>query len=196
MSVFEYFRNLDQKIFYCINTKLSAHWLDQPMVVVRTDITWIPLYLGMLLYFFFRHRSLVIPLVALSLLCFAITDYTSASLLKPFIHRLRPCYNHTVSAWMHHVIPCGGRYSMPSSHASNHFGLAALWFNIVYYANGKKWYWLWLWAALVCYAQMYVGVHFPADILFGAVIGTLAGNLCWRAYLYLMKMRPQLRPKK
>ena len=64
---------------------------------------------------------------------------------------------------------------MPSSHAANHFGLAAFWYFSIKKMSGKKWSWLWLWAATICYAQIYVGKHFPFDILAGSLTGFLTG---------------------
>jgi undecaprenyl-diphosphatase len=72
-------------------------------------------------------------------------------------------------------VDCGGYYSFPSSHAANHFGLATFWFWSVWMMTGKKWTWLWYWALAIGYAQIYVGKHYPADILAGALLGWIVG---------------------
>ena len=64
---------------------------------------------------------------------------------------------------------------MPSSHAANHFGMAAFWFWGIYIMTGKKWQWLWFWAAIICFAQVYVGKHYPFDVLCGGVLGWSVG---------------------
>ncbi len=65
---------------------------------------------------------------------------------------------------------------MPSSHASNHFGLAAFWFYVIKETLNRKWYWLWAWAFIIGYSQIYVGVHYPGDILTGALLGIGIGS--------------------
>jgi undecaprenyl-diphosphatase len=76
---------------------------------------------------------------------------------------------------------------MPSAHAANHFGLATFWFLSIATMSGKKWYWLWIWAFLVCYAQVYVGKHYPLDIAFGAGVGALTGFLVHKLFNLLTK---------
>jgi undecaprenyl-diphosphatase len=118
----------------------------------------------------------------LTLLTFAITDFVSAKILKEYFERLRPCYSPEVTFAINNLPGCGGKYSMPSSHASNHFGLASLWFLIIQNTLQKKWYWLWVWAMAIGFSQVYVGVHFPGDILFGSLFGTGVGIFCY--YLF------------
>lgn len=101
------------------------------------------------------------------------SDYISASLIKPIFIRLRPCNNPYIKDIVHLIVPCGSGYSFPSSHAANHFALgvfAAITFNKI-----AKWVWIagLLWAFSVAYAQVYVGVHFPGDVLAGAALGII-----------------------
>ena len=72
---------------------------------------------------------------------------------------------------------CGGRYSMPSSHAANHMGLAAFWYGSIAVITGRKWTWLWYWALAIGYAQIYVGKHYPFDVLAGSLLGYIIGTL-------------------
>lgn len=165
----------DKALFYLINNKLSVSSLDNVMLLLRQAYTWIPLYLFFLLFFWFNCRKYFFSIVVLSLFTFAVTDYSSAAILKPFFGRLRPCHDPTIQSTLNNLVGCGGMYGMPSSHASNHFGLATFWFMIIQQTVGRKWFWLWVWAAIICYAQVYVGVHFPGDILVGAILGSLVG---------------------
>lgn len=71
---------------------------------------------------------------------------------------------------------------MPSSHASNHFGLATFWFLVVKKTLNRKLYWLWLWAFIIGYSQIYVGVHYPGDIAAGALLGTGIGSFTFTIY--------------
>ena len=111
------------------------------------------------------------------LLSFALSDYISASVFKDIFHRIRPCNNPALNEIAHVIVPCGGGYSFPSSHASNHFALAV--FSAITLRPYVKWIWpaAITWAALVAYAQVYVGVHYPWDVICGALFGTAMGML-------------------
>lgn len=168
---------LDRELFTFIHRTASSPALDWFFLLVRNQFTWIPLYAFMLFWIVRNHRPLAWKFILLTLITFAITDFTSSSILKPLLMRERPCYDDHLKSVMRNILECGGRYGMPSSHASNHFGIASFWFFSISWMSGRRWYWLWIWAALICYAQVYVGKHFPGDVLVGAVLGTLAGTL-------------------
>jgi membrane-associated phospholipid phosphatase len=177
MSITGSLKAADTALLYLINKKLSSPSLDGLMLLLRNQYTWVPVYLFFLLFFYFNCKKYFLPIVALSLVTFALTDFTSASLIKPFIGRLRPCQDTTLPFAINNIAGCGGIFGMPSSHASNHFGLAAFWFMVVKNTVGEKWFWLWAWAFVVCYAQVYVGVHFPGDVIIGGLLGTGIGYL-------------------
>jgi len=182
MRVARWLLEADRSLFYLINNKLSFTFLNEFMLLLRQAFTWIPLYLFILLFFYANCRKYILPVVVLSVLTFAISDFTSASILKPFIGRLRPCHDATINFQINNIAGCGGVYSMPSSHASNHFGLATFWFLVIKHLVNKKWYWLWIWAFLIGYAQIYVGVHYPADILTGALLGIGSAYFTWHVF--------------
>ena len=108
---------------------------------------------------------------------FGVADFGSASIVKPMVKRVRPCNDPQLAQTIISRVPCGTGYSFPSSHASNHFAISVFLIG----AFHKRWRWIWfwalLWATLVCFAQIYVGVHYPIDILTGALFGTLVGYL-------------------
>ena len=116
----------------------------------------------------------------LILLVFAATvgtaDFISSGLIKKNIQRLRPCNDPVFREMVHLRLPrCGGGYSFPSSHAANHFAAAV--FLAMLFGRRKRWVWpaLFGWAASIALMQVYVGVHYPADILGGAAVGILVG---------------------
>jgi undecaprenyl-diphosphatase len=166
---------IDRQLFYFINHQLHADVLDGLMLGLRYEFTWIPLYAYIMVKVFQYNRPALLHFVLLSVLTFGITDYCSASILKPMVGRLRPCYDSVVSASMYQLLPCGGRFSFPSSHASNHFGLAMCWYACIKTITGKRWHWVWVWAAAICFAQVYVGKHFPLDIAAGMLLGISTG---------------------
>lgn len=179
-------KDADKALLYLINKKLSFPWLDDAMLLFRNQYTWVPLYLFFVLFFYFNCRKYLLPIIGLSLVTFSITDFTSASLIKPFIGRLRPCQDPTLPFALNNLAGCGGIFGMPSSHAANHFGLATFWFTVVKNTVQQKWFWLWAWAFMICYAQVYVGVHYPGDVTVGAILGITVGLLS--SYLFKMRM--------
>ena len=111
----------------------------------------------------------------LFLVSFILSDQTSAHLMKPYFERLRPCNNYRVSNLIHLIVPCGGMYGFPSSHAANHFSLGV--FSAVTLGKWVKWIWpvAIIWALAVSYAQVYVGVHYPLDVAVGGLTGAAIG---------------------
>lgn len=176
MKIAGWLQQLDEGIFSLINVDGAPLWLDKLMMTLRYPITWVPLYIILLIVFYKKSPRYFFPLLLTTIVTFALTDYISASVLKPFFERLRPCHDEeNIGIAVRHVVACGGKYSMPSSHATNHFGLAMCWYSIAALLYKQKWYWVWGWAFVICYAQVYVGVHYPLDILVGALLGILIG---------------------
>jgi membrane-associated phospholipid phosphatase len=172
MDISSFLQGADENLLKFINRDLSAPWLDGIMLLLRNQFTWIPLYAVLLFWFYKNNRKHFLLIVLMSLVTFALTDFISSGILKPLIARPRPCY---AGLDIRVLVGCGGSYGMPSSHASNHFGLAMLWFSIVSATFKRKWYWLWLWAFMICYAQVYVGKHYPGDIVLGCILGCAVG---------------------
>lgn len=173
----EQINQLDQEIFYSINQGLSNTFFDWLMPLLRNRYFWIPLYLFMVVFFvrnFGRKGWLILIFMGLT---FGFTDYFSSSILKPAFERLRPCNDPLIKAQVNNLIPCGTGFSLPSSHAANHFALA-LFLIIVFY---KKWKPILplalLWAFSISFAQVYVGVHYPFDVSFGAIVGGIIGYI-------------------
>ena len=191
MSIVEWLIHADKQCFIFIQTHLTSTYLDPVMLFIRNPLTWIPLY-GFMLYWILKNdpgRS--VSFILLTLITVGITDYTASEWIKPFFGRLRPCYDPDTSPYLRELISCGGLFSFPSNHATNHFGLAAFWFGAIWHIKREKWRWLWFWAALVCLAQVYVGKHFLMDILVGSLYGTSLGSIS----VWMFRKWPSLRPK-
>lgn len=163
------------------------------MPYVRERDFWIPLYVFLVFYFvrLLKKWSWVALLTAA--ITVVITDQLSSSLLKPWIGRLRPCNDPLLAEQVQLIVNCGSGFSFVSSHAANHFGIAC--FLIVMLQHRLKWILpvALFWAALVSFAQVYVGVHYPLDVicggLLGVVIGIFAGKICKGI---LIKHNPQV----
>lgn len=176
---------LDHIWFKAINQGLSNPFFDFLMPLLRDRYTWLPLY-AFLIYFWIKNFGKAGWLMVLfTLLCFGLADYTSASIIKPAVARLRPCNELGFKEQINSLVRCGSGFSFPSSHAANHFALALFFISLFY----KQWKWVLplalLWAASIAFAQVYVGVHFPVDVLSGALLGALIGYLMGRLFLRL-----------
>ncbi|HVU54438.1 MAG TPA: phosphatase PAP2 family protein [Puia sp.] len=189
MSLFEWLDHIDKFFLTLIQHDSDNAVLDVVMPVLRDPYTWVPFYVFMLYYCLRKGQQHAWIFISLSLLTFAITDSLTAQIMKPFFERLRPCHDPDMAPTIRMVIDCGGLYSMPSSHAANHFGLAAFWYYAIKTIGGKKWWGLYWWAGAVCYAQIYVGKHYPFDVLAGACTGLLAGYGMSRIFIYLWEKR-------
>ena len=173
----DYLLQLDRKLFYFFNHTLSNRFFDWIMPFLRYPQFWIPVYVFILIFCLARYKKQGVIILLLLVATFAVSDYTSAHIAKPLVKRLRPCNDPAMAQTIIRRVDCGTGYSFPSSHASNHFAIAV--FLIAVFHKRWKWIWFWclLWAVLVCFAQLYVGVHYPIDILTGAIYGTLVGYL-------------------
>jgi undecaprenyl-diphosphatase len=112
-------------------------------------------------------------ILAATLLTFLLTDQISASIIKPLVHRLRPSHDPATENIARFITGRGGMYGFVSNHAANFFGLAAITTLFI----RKKWYaWLIFFiAVLVSYSRIYVGKHFPGDVICGAILGYAIG---------------------
>ncbi|WP_343303515.1 phosphatase PAP2 family protein [Chitinophaga niabensis] len=180
----DWLQNFDENLFIHIHDIGTSEYLDPFMLLLRNALTWVPLYLFVLIYLIKYRRNKALFFLIGTLITFAIADYGSASILKPLFQRVRPCYNEDLEGHLRHIIGCGGRYGFPSSHASNHFALAAFWFWSFRYMGIRNWYWVWVWAFMIGYAQVYVGKHYPLDILGGAIFGLITGFLISRLFIW------------
>ena len=174
---------IDYTTWYYLNTVWQNDFLDAVVPYFRNQWTWAPLYLFLLVFMLknFRYRGLMWCVFFLA--TFALSDQLSAHLLKGIFMRIRPCNNPQLAGIVHNIVPCGSGYSFPSSHAANHFALGI--FSAITLKHLGKWiaYASVFWAASVAYAQVYVGVHFPLDVVCGGMLGIAAGLLTARLFL-------------
>ncbi|MGB4774751.1 MAG: phosphatase PAP2 family protein [Daejeonella sp.] len=173
----EQLAELDRNLFFAINHGLANPFFDWLMPWLRNPWLWSPLYLFILVFFLYQYKKQGLILLGFFVLTFAITDYLSASIIKPAVARLRPCNDPQIKTGVHSLIHCGSGYSFPSAHAANHFALALFLIRVFY----RRWKAVLplalLWAFLISFAQVYVGVHYPFDVMGGAVIGSIIGCL-------------------
>ena len=131
-------------------------------------------------------KSLISMILFLSILIL-ISDQTS-NLFKNFFERLRPCYDEQISSYMRLVKDsCGGLYSFFSAHASNSFSLASFFFFVYYKIIQRKIILFFVLAFLVSYSRVYIGVHYPLDIITGSVFGFVSGFILFKFWIFSLK---------
>ena len=170
--------SIDYAIFEWINQDLANPFFDQVLPIYRDKLTWVPLYVVIAYYMVKLHgwRS-----AAYLLLCIAVVitvaDQIAAEIIKPGVGRLRPCAQPAVADTVRSLVPCGGKFSFPSNHATNHFALATV-LALTLLEGHRVLIWVaFLWAASIALAQVYVGKHWPGDVLAGALFGTAVAYL-------------------
>jgi Membrane-associated phospholipid phosphatase len=167
----------DQEAFLAINQGLSNVFFDWLMPVLRNPYTWAPLYLFIIVFCIRNYRNKGILIVLFILITFGIADALSSSVIKKSVKRIRPCNDIEFKEEVAVRVRCGSGYSFTSSHATNHFAISTV-LIMVFYRRWKPILWLaLLWATLVSIAQVYVGVHYPLDIIGGALLGSAIGYL-------------------
>lgn len=177
--------HLDQQLFLWLNG-LHTSWLDGFMYALTYKYTWVPFYL-MLIYFFFKEYGWkgFYVLVAV-ILTITLSDQITSGFMKPFFARWRPCHDPKIGSLVHVVHGCGGSYGFASSHAANTFALAT----IVWLLFKDKWKptrWIFLWAGIVSYTRIYVGVHYPGDVLVGALVGMLCAYVVYQVLAWISR---------
>jgi membrane-associated phospholipid phosphatase len=173
----DWISHIDQQIFFQINHCMSNSLFDTIMPWIREKFTWVPLYALVLYLIIRKHKAQTVWVIGFAILTLILADQISAHLIKPWVGRLRPCNNPNISDMVHLRVACGSGFSFVSSHATNHFALA-IYFISVFAKPSNRFYvtlFFLFWAALISFAQVYVGVHYPLDVLSGAVIGSAIG---------------------
>lgn len=181
----------DRSAFLAINGAHSPE-ADSFFWYVSDPRTWIPVYALFLVLIKLRWgwRGLwwSLPVAGLLILC---TDTGSVLLFKNTVQRLRPTHEPALDGLVHTVRGyAGGDFGFISSHAANHFGLAAFMTGMLLRRPHWSLWALLAWATLIAYSRVYLGVHYPGDVIVGGLYGALIGWLAFRSFLWLHERRP------
>ena len=168
----------DSWLFLKINTILTHPLLDKIFPLWRDSELWVPFYLFLIVLAIVNFGKKAGSWILFAIINVALTDQASSSLIKNWFARIRPCNEELLVGKMRLLLEhCSGGFSFTSSHATNHFGFAMFVFLTTRHLFGKWGKWLSVWAATISYGQVYVGVHYPIDIVFGALLGSGIGAL-------------------
>jgi len=201
--MFERIIDIDKSWLLAINGA-HAPWADTLFWHISQTVTWLPLYVVLIALLVVRFkgqrttiRSWHVPTAVIAVLLVVIavgcSDMICAQLIKPLVARLRPTHDTEIGQLVHVVNGYrGGLYGFCSNHAANTMACAVLCSAI--FAHSKQWQIhlystlpLMLWVALNCYSRMYLGVHFPLDIVAGLAVGSVMAGVVWclgRYYLF------------
>jgi|TARA_B110000263_G_scaffold229599_1_gene223479 undecaprenyl-diphosphatase len=174
--------NIDKMLFYFFNRTIANIFFDILMPIITNQNIWaLPIIFGLIYLILKGGRRGKITVIILIISC-GLADYSSASILKPFFERLRP--SHEMLDGIRILMGKGGKYGFVSSHAANIFAAAVV---LSYFYPGKKNLFFSI-ASMVAFSRIYIGVHYPGDIIFGAMLGY---GLAWAvlSLWVIIKMR-------
>ncbi len=172
---------LDQQLFLFLNSLNSPFW-DQVMHALSGKLIWAPLYIAILIYIGVKYKKRFLLILLFIIIAVALADQISVHLFKNIVQRLRPCHEPTLEGLVHLVNgECGGKFSFVSSHATNSFNVALI--SLLFIR--KRWYTVSIitWALVVGYSRIYLGVHYPGDVICGSLLGAVIGWSMYKLYV-------------
>ena len=170
----------DQHLFLLINSSNSPFW-DKVMYAISGRLIWAPLYVAILIFLISKYKRKFLIILIFIILAVTLSDQFSV-LIKDITQRLRPCHDPVLAGLVHLVNnECGGLYSFVSSHATNSFDVAFLSLSFI----KKRWYSISIivWASIIGYSRIYLGVHYPGDVLCGSILGAFIGWSMYKCYV-------------
>lgn len=184
IPILENLKGFDYKLFSKVNGEWHNSFFDAVFPFTRESIFWAPLYFFLVLFVLINDKKYGWLWILFLILNVAFSDFVSSNLIKSNIFHLRPCHDPAIAGHIRFlVLYCPESSGFTSSHAANHFAAAMFIFATLKKKVNKKWLaFIFLWALIPSYAQVYVGVHFPTDIIGGIFAGLFTGYLI--AFLY------------
>jgi len=179
--------SIDKQWLLALNNDYPTFW-DGLMYGISEKLTWVPFYLSLIFVIikFWKKQSIWVVLGLI--LCVVISDQVSSGIIKDLVQRLRPSHDPEIENMVCVVNGYrGGKFGFVSSHAANSFGLALL--SSLLFKNRIYTVSVFAWAVIVSFSRIYLGVHYPGDVLGGAFVGITAALL---VYWILKKLRPDL----
>ena len=184
----EFLKNIDTQVFLYLNS-LHNSFFDIVMWQISSIVFWVPFYISLIGFLIYKYRKQSLYIILSIVLVIIISDQLSSSIIKPLVERLRPSHDPALEGLVHFIKDYrGGKYGFVSSHAANTFGLAM--FLILFFKNRIFSISIFSWALIVSYSRIYLGVHYPGDIICGASIGILAAWLVFVVFTQRIIKKP------
>jgi membrane-associated phospholipid phosphatase len=168
----------DKWLFLKLNSQWTNPFFDSVLPFFRNSVFWAPLYIFIAAFIGLNYGRKGLWWALLFICTVAATDMIGARIIKEAVRRPRPCQDVAFMNYVRLLLKqCSGSYSFVSNHAANHFGMATFAF-LTFRGVVKNWMYLaFAWAFFIAYAQVYVGVHYPLDVLGGAFLGIAVGSM-------------------
>lgn len=180
----------DKELFLFLNNLGSSTW-DGFWLFITNKYNSIPIYLllVMLSYKHFGLKKTLLAFIAVALMILCVDQL--ANFFKYGVQRLRPCYDVDINELMRLVkFSCGGRFGYFSAHAANSFSVAIFFTILMRSMYARIGIFLMVWAIFIAYSRIYIGVHFPLDVLSGVLIGSLMGWLFAKLFIFAVHRIP------
>lgn len=181
MNLIQHIIKADTELFLYLNSFHNDFW-DTVMLMVTRKETWFPFFMVLIFYFIRNYKSksvLILLMLALTVLA---SDQISV-LIKESVMRLRPVHEPAIQHLAHNVLRKGGLHGFVSSHAAN--AAAIFIFTTRLFRNRGFWLLMLFWALIFVYSRIYAGVHYPLDIIGGAVLGWVIGLGFYKLLMFL-----------
>ena len=180
MEIFNLLKSWDKALFLYLNGIHSPFW-DYTMTLFTLTSTWL-LFYGLIFFIIAKKYDKKSLFIFVSLAILILCSDQLAGLLKHTIQRIRPSNDPMMSSLTHIFFNRGGEYSFVSAHAANLFAFAT--FSIKLFKNSRYTLFILFWAVVIAYSRIYLGLHYPGDILGGTILGIGVGTLIYKLLKY------------
>ncbi len=187
INILDQLVTLDETIFLFFNGLHNGFW-DNFMMLFTGKFIWVPMYAALLFLLLrtYKWKTALVVIVGVALVI-ALADQICAGAIRPAVERLRPSNLDNPLSALTHIVDNyrGGRYGFPSCHAANSFALIVYLGMIV--GKRRLWWFLVGWAIVNSYSRLYLGVHYPGDLLVGAMIGSAVAMIVYGLTQFVTK---------
>lgn len=181
MEVLQHILEWDKELFLFLNSFYNDFW-DTIMLMITRKEPWFPLF-GIILFYIFRNYRSKSWLIILGLVLLIAAADQFSGFMKTGFERFRPVHEPDIAQLVHNVLRKGGLYGFVSSHAAN--SVAILVFTSRIFKNRSYYFLMLFWTVIFCYSRIYSGVHYPLDILGGAMLGWGVGVLVYKLTMFV-----------